>query len=317
MKRLLTTITLGAVSVAMLAGCASNSSDGDTGGSAPSTFRALIEKNPHDAIDEAGVKLPPSLDTACNAVAAKHASLANKTYKVAVSGDSPPLAYKDELNPDRLLGYHPAMAEVTLTCLGLDFDYAFFDFAALAPAMEAGRADIQWRPIFASPERAKIMDFAIYQQNYNDVMTRKGELEDITKFSDLCGKTVAVPGSSDVEQRFIKGEYDKYCEGTEKIGYLSFPNIAQQFQALENKKVDALIVSNAGSVGFSKIAETRFNDGTANYAGPSVMKGHDDVLDGIVDALLAVQDAGVQKDLLAAYDAPESLFHKAEIFAGK
>lgn len=314
MKRLLATMTTTAVSAALLVSCAAGGKPVLDDTEEGSAFRTLLANNPSDALEESGIELPAELDAACETVAAEHAALAGETYRVAVSGDSPPLAYKDELDPERLLGYHPAIAEATLACLGVDFEYVFFDFAGLAPAMEAGRADIQWRPIFASAERATIMDFAIYQQNYNDIMTRHDELENIKEFEDLCGKTVAVPAGGDVEKRFLDGEYDQFCEGVEKIGYLSFPNVAQEFQALENKKVDALLVSNAASVGFSEIAVTRFNDGTVNLAGPSVMKGNDDLLSGLLDALTAVQEAGVQQALLAAYDAPESLFREAEIF---
>lgn len=308
------TLRIAAVFVVLplgLAGCATAEPSG--GSPASDAFDALLESNPHNALSDSGVDVPSDFVAACGDLSESYKGLASKTYKVAVSGDSPPLAYKDELDPNKLLGYHPAMAELTLTCLGFNFEYVFFDFAGLGPAMEAGRADIQWRPIFYSEERAAIMDFALYQQNSNDVMTAPDEHEDFDGFEDLCGLKLAVPGSSDVEARFLEGYYDQFCEGKPKIEALTFPGIAQMFQALAAGQVDALITSNAGSVGFSEYATTRFNDGSINFAGPSVLKGQEELLQALFESLKVVQSHGLQTALLEAYDAPANLYLDAEL----
>ena len=289
------------------AGCGSSDS---ASGKDANSFDAVLKSNPNDA--SKGLAIPAGFKSKCDDLRAQNKDLRSKTYSVAVSGDSPPLAYKDETDPSKLLGFHPGMTELAMSCAGLNFKYAYYDFTGLVPALQNGRVDIQWRPIFFRPDIGKNTSWVIYQQNFDQVLTLK-DGPNWSGWGDVCGSTIALTLSAPIEKAFLDGEYDKYCKGKKPIETLSFPTVAAMFQALKAKKVDSVGVSNAAAAGFSDIATPRFDEKSRNnIAGAAVMQKNDALFKAIYQGVKAVQDEGLQKALLAKYKAPENLFRPIE-----
>ena len=66
-------------------------------------------------------------------------------------------------------------------------------FNGLIPALLAKQCDVIAAGLFYKPERAKVINFAIYSQNGQSIMVKKGNSAGITGLNDsLAGKSIAM-----------------------------------------------------------------------------------------------------------------------------
>jgi polar amino acid transport system substrate-binding protein len=161
MKRLVSWL-LSAVALAVAyAGCCASSS-------------ALAEGSVHPGCEPAKV-------------AEKFPAIAGKTLRVSIAPDTPPGRYRDPNNPDKILGYDPDLIEAVMGCLGVKYELITTEFSGLIQGIQAGQTDLIWSNLFYNHERAKVVDFVLYQRTGDAVLVRKGNPKKISGMQDLCG----------------------------------------------------------------------------------------------------------------------------------
>jgi len=190
--------------------------------------------------------------------------------QVAVSGDDPPFGYVDERGKNR--GFEIIFAKrLAQELLG---DSSKIEFIIVDPAkrfeiLASGKADIVLANFTHTPERAKVLDFALpYMKVSIGVLSPK--TAPIRDISELAGKKLIVSKGSVTEEYFLKN----YPE----IEVVSLEQVGELFKALKDGRGAALAEDNtvtfvqaqenAGfEVGISSI-------GSVEGIAPAVKKGN-------------------------------------------
>ncbi len=178
---------------------------------------------------------------ACTAVGEKYPALKGTTVNV---GSSPGLNYYnfvDEKDASKVIGLEPDLMAAVSKCVGFTVEYQKMDFNGLIPALSSKRIDVVTSGMYATPERAKQVNFVSYMKAAEAAVVRKGNPKKITGLDGMCGMTVAqVVGTVEVE---VAAEQDKKCkaEGKPAMKFLNFNNNTQLTSALSQGRADVFL----------------------------------------------------------------------------
>ncbi|MGZ7042699.1 MAG: transporter substrate-binding domain-containing protein, partial [Thermoanaerobaculia bacterium] len=123
-------------------------------------------------------------------------------------------------------------------------------FNGLIPALLAKQCDMIAAGLFYKPARAKVINFAIYSQNGQAIMVRKGNSVGIKGLDDsLAGKKIGmVAGYTTIPA--IEAACKKVAShGKAACSVVQFATSTDIDQALKQSKVDA-VVDSATSIGY-------------------------------------------------------------------
>lgn len=290
--------SIGASLLTLLAACTGNTPSGTASGDG-----FIPEGNPVGGLGAKEITIPTQMKEQCRDLREKYSPLASEEYVLATEPSKPPNAYIEPAEPEVLKGFQPAMAEAAMGCLGFSFKFEFFSFDALIPALETGRADVQWRTIFHTPNRAKVMDYVTYYVSNDVALVQRGDGTGVTDVQDLCGRTVAVIVAS-YQDEVLRKDGPAICEGQgEAIDIQTYPSIVDVAEALKRGRVDIAALDEPSAARYTKDwAEVAFTFSNSPHAGPSVLNGRDDLLNAIYDAVKIMYEAGLQKRIFSAYN---------------
>jgi len=94
----------------------------------------------------------------------------------------------------------------------------------LIPALQASQIDLVWSSLLYTPERAKVVDFVVYQKAGTGALVKKGNPQGIHALDDVCGKRASgVLGT--VEEAAFRDQSPK-CQAAGKptIDISTYPN---------------------------------------------------------------------------------------------
>lgn len=261
------------------AGCASNP---------PATTTDAGPRSDQGVVDTAA--------GACKDVGAKYPSLKGKKLNI---GSSPGLNYYDfvdEKDPSKVIGLEPDLIGAVAKCVGFDFAYQKQSFDGLVPAIASGRIDLITSGMYATPERAKQVNFVTYMKAAEAAVVQAGNPKKITSLETMCGATVAqVVGTVEVE---LAAGQNKKCTAAGKpaMKFINFTNNNQLTSALTGKRADVFL-TDAGVAaylakqfqgklekGFDIVSDFRFGIG--------VNKAQEDLFKAIHESLTAMEAAG-------------------------
>ena len=77
-------------------------------------------------------------------VAQKYPSLAGKTIRIGVDPESPPYAFRDSKDFNRIIGADADMARAVFACAGVKTEFFTAGWPGLLPALRAGQIDVMW-----------------------------------------------------------------------------------------------------------------------------------------------------------------------------
>ena len=250
--------------VALIGGCASSPADSADGGSAA--------KNP-----------------ACAALGKKYPGLAGKSLSVGIAPAPANYSATDPKDPENVIGIEPDLLKAAGDCLGFDVSYTKLDFGGLIPALQSGRIDLVAAGMYASAERAKLVNFAQYMKAGEASLVKAGNPKGLTSLDKVCDVTAAeVVGTV---ENAILDKQNAECAKTGKgpITPLQFPSNDRAYSALTQGRADILL-TDAGvasylaaktpdqvAVGFSLPTDFVFGFG--------VSKKNTELLNGLTDSL--------------------------------
>src|SRR5580698_2269158 len=78
-------------------------------------------------------------------VAQKYPSLAGKTIKIGVDPESPPYAFRDSKDFNKIIGADADMARAVFDCAGVKTEFFTAGWPGLLPALRAGPIDVTFR----------------------------------------------------------------------------------------------------------------------------------------------------------------------------
>lgn len=257
---------------------------------------------------------------ACEALSAKYPAFQGKTLVDAINPHTPGYEALDPQDPGRYVGFDIDLAEALGRCLGFKVTYTSVAFAALLPTLQSGQADFVISDIYATEERAKAAVFITYSKVFDGVLVLKDNPRHITGIDQsMCGATAAentgfveVPlvqnlgepckkagkpepmlqlynGNSDCVQAILAGRADTYVNDVNTVD--------QAVKAYPDKLSKAVAVTLPYSVAIA------------------LPKGKPEMRDAFMAALAALQQAGLEKTLLAKWSLDDGAVEEPRIVA--
>lgn len=251
----------------------------------------------------------PALPTECAALQAKYPQFGGKTLVNAINPHTPGYETIDPKDPSKYIGFDIDLGEAIGACLGFKLSYKPVTFAALLTTLQAGQADIVISDIYATEERAKAADFITYSKVFDGVLVAKGNPKKITGINtSLCG-AIAAENTGYVEVPLIQALAPQ-CKaiGKPEPEIQLYDNNQNCIQAILAGRADTYVndvntVDNAVKAYPDKLEKAVAV--TIPYSvGIAVPKGKTDFRDAVVAALVAIQKAGIQTELLKKNGLP-------------
>lgn len=265
LKKLVSTVTIAALTGALLAGCGSTKSEtSSNGGSKDAGYRTL------DEIKESG------------------------EINIGVFSDKSPFGYVDE-NGD-YAGYDVYFAERLGKDLGVKINYVSTEAANRIEYLQTGKVDIILANFTVTEERAQEVDFALPYMNValgvvspdNAVVTSLDDIgadDQVIVISGTTAETYLTKNYPDIKLQ----KYDAYAEAK-----TAFENGNGVAWANDNTEVIAFANENPGyTVGIPSL-------GDADTIAPAVTKGNDTLLNWINDE---IESLGNENFFHADYEA--------------
>jgi len=165
--------------------------------------------------------------------------IADGKIKCGIMLDVPPVGMRD--NDNNPIGYDVEYCKDMAAALGVEAVIVETPAPDRIPAILSGRVDIEIASATNSLERAKSVAFSIPYQIWDVGVAVAADDSTITTYEDLKGKSVGTVRGTTGEVAFLK-DLEKWGSGTSHISYGSN---AEQFLALSQGKVDAIVESTA------------------------------------------------------------------------
>jgi polar amino acid transport system substrate-binding protein len=236
----------------------------------------------------------------------KYPGLAGKTITVAMPADSKPVAYRDPANLDNLIGFAADYARGVFFCLGAPYKIMVAPLSGGLAAASSGQADMVWSTIYYTPERAKALDFVLYQKAASGGVVPKGNPKHLSSFDDLCGhSTVAQIGS--LEALKLQ-DANKACldKGKAAVDIITAPDRASGLRLLDSGRADLYLgIGLKGA--YPDNLTLSFIYTSDIRAGIGLTKGSAELERAVVDAITALQASGFERKLYDTYDIDPSL----------
>jgi len=187
----------------------------------------------------------PSFDKAAPLHSALPKDLQDKkSITIASNVEYPPFEFYDTDNKT-VLGIDREIADGLEKQLGIDIEFENIAFDAIIPGLVSGRYEMAMSAMTDNKERQKEVDFVDYFAAGAGVLAHEADAEKYATLEDMCGTTVGiVKGTTEVAQA---EEQSKKCEavGDDKIESIVFPGQNQVILALQNDRVDAVLMDSA------------------------------------------------------------------------
>jgi polar amino acid transport system substrate-binding protein len=237
---------------------------------------------------------------------AKYPEVAGKTLDVAVSPLSPPYIYTSASNPNKIIGFEADLMADWAKCLGVSWKWQVYQaFGDMVPAVQSGRDDVIQSSIFATPARAKQVNFVVYMKSFTGSIVAKGNPQHLTSLSDICGKRVAeVVGG--VEVAIAQAQSAKCTKEGKPAVKLSLyqDNATAEQQVLDGRSdiwmVDAGLASVLVKKSPTKV-QTAYSVDSGLKIGTAINKSQTQLEAAVDAALTHLQSDGIIKTLLAKW----------------
>ncbi|MGF6596699.1 polar amino acid transport system substrate-binding protein [Paraburkholderia sp. GAS448] len=244
-------------------------------------------------------------------VAQKYPSLAGKTIKIGVDPESPPYAFRDSKDFNKIIGADADMARAVFACAGVKTEFFPAGWSGLLPALRAGQIDVMWDLLYYTPERAKETSFVTYMQAGTGGLVAAGNPKKIDDISKLCGLTVTA-GVGTVELTMEQTQAAK-CKAEKKPDVTIMPSadMASGARLVASHRADVFMTDLALVDGLAKQGPQLYMRGfmvkSGNSIGVGVKKGNTDVIAAVSDGLKIMQANQTQKKTFLQYNVDPSL----------
>jgi polar amino acid transport system substrate-binding protein len=267
------------------------------------------QERTNSAAPKANQQVVDQAASACSSIASKYPSLKGKTINVGSSPGQNYYDFVDEADPSKVIGLEPDLVNAIGKCAGFTVNYQKIDFDGLIPALSANRIDLITSGMYATPERAKQVNFVSYMKAAEAAVVRKGNPKGITGLDKLCGTTVAqVAGTVEVA---IAAKENTKCTAAGKpaIKFLNFTDNNGLTQALSGGRADVFL-TDAGVAAylakqFASSLEKGFDIVSDFKFGIGVSKSNADLLGAFNDGLKALYDKGELKTVATKWGFSE------------
>ena len=255
---------------------------------------------------------------ACQQLQAKYPQFKGKTFVNAVNPYTPGYEALDPSDPSKYVGFDIDLGEAIAGCLGFNLTYKPVTFAALLTTLASGQADIVISDIYATQERAKAADFITYSKVFDGVLVAKGNPKKITGINtSMCGDAAA-ENTGYVEVPLITNLAPACkAEGKGDPSIQLYDNNANCIQAILAERADTY-VNDVNTVDQAvKAYPDKLEKATAvtlpYSVGIAVPKDKPEFRDAVMAALVEIQKAGIESDLLKKWSLDQGFLEAPKL----
>ncbi|WP_448321672.1 ABC transporter substrate-binding protein [Streptomyces sp. CO7] len=246
------------------------------------------------------------------------------TVRVATDVPYPPFEMFVEEGSTQITGIDYDLGQALGARLGVTFRFEPQKFDGILPAVQAGKFDLVMSAMTDKKARQKSVDFVDYLNAGPGWLVEKGNPEDITVVTDVCGKPVGVQAGTN-HQKLLQ-DRQKLCraKGLPPIRILAFSKDSEAQLALRSGKVvadyldevTAAYVATEADDGkaFSTVTGRRaVGEYSASPMGIGVSKDRPGLKEAVQAALQSLMDDGSYREILTKYQVPNIGIPKATV----
>ena len=236
---------------------------------------------------------------------------------VATTAYTPPIVFMGPDNAE-IIGLDADIMNAFSTMFGVRFVMTdLTNFAALIPALKAGRFDMSISGMGGTVEREKELDMIPYMYDGKTIMVQQGNPLGIASMQDLCGRRVAV-GVGTAQEALVQ-KVSAAC--ATPIDLLSIPKQPEVLIAVRTGRADATVGGYAtavyttkhqiqNGVGLEAIPEVRQDVG---YNTIALAKNSDQLRDALMAGLQSLIDSGAYAQMLDKWDLGQLAIPSAKL----
>ena len=259
---------------------------------------------------------------ACQALQAKYPQFKGKTLVNAINPHTPGYEALDPSDPSKYVGFDIDLGETIGGCLGFSVTYKSVAFASLMTTLASGQADIVISDIYATEERAKAGDFITYSKVFDGVLVAKDNPKKISGINtSMCGATAA-ENTGYVEVPLIQNLAAECTKDGKAVPEMQlYDNNANCIQAILAGRADTY-VNDVNTVDQAvKAYPDKLEKATAvtlpYSVGIAVPRDKPEFRDAVLAALVAIQKAGIEADLLKKWSLDSGFLEEPKILSVK
>ena len=240
----------------------------------------------------------------CKALRVKYPTLVGKTLTAGLGGYTAGFEAPSAEDPAKIVGLDPDLFEYMGACLGYTHIFQNTAFSVLLTSITSGRVDIG-PSLYVTPPRLKQVAFISSFAVIDGSVVAKGNPKKLTSMDSLCGATVAAAAGTYEAVSLVPPASDA-CEkaGKPKIGMLLLQNTDNSIQAVQSGRADIYLTADSDAQALAKGAiglDTAFTIDLPILNGFPIDKANTVLIGATLDAMTAIQAAGIEKALLQTW----------------
>jgi polar amino acid transport system substrate-binding protein len=239
--------------------------------------------------------------TACHSLRSKYPALVGKALVVGLGGYTAGFEAPSTDDPSKIVGLDPDLFDYMGACLGFTHSFQNGSFNVLITSITSGRADIGPN-LYVTPPRLKKVAFVSSFAVIDGSVVAKGNPKKLTSIQSLCGATVAAAAGTYEAVSLIPPASDACVKaGKPKINILLLQATDNSVLAVQSGRADIYLTAESDADALAKGAsglETAFVVDLPILNGFPIAKPNTTLQNAVLDAMTAIQAAGIEKSLL-------------------
>jgi polar amino acid transport system substrate-binding protein len=241
---------------------------------------------------------------ACHSLRTKYPSLVGKALVVALGGYTAGFEAPSADDPSKIVGLDPDLFDYMGACLGFTHSFQNGSFNVLITSITSGRADIGPN-LYVTPPRLTKVAFVSSFAVIDGSVVAKGNPKNLTSIESLCGATVAAAAGTYEAVSLIPPASDACVKaGKPKINILLLQATDNSVLAVQSGRADIYLTAESDAVALAKGTsglQTAFVVHLPILNGFPIAKSNTTLQNAVLDAVTAIQSAGVEKILLQTW----------------
>lgn len=238
---------------------------------------------------------------ACQSLRTKYPALVGKPLLVGLGGYTAGFEAPSANDPSKIVGLDPDLFDYMGACLGFKPSFQNGSFNVLITSITSGRVDIGPN-LYVTPPRLKQVAFVSSFAVVDGSVVARGNPKKLTSIQSLCGATVAAAAGTYEAVSLIPPASDACIKaGKPKINILLLQATDNSVLAVQSGRADIYLTAESDANALAKGApglQTAFTINLPILNGFPIAKTKTMLQNAVLDAMTAIQHAGIEKVLL-------------------
>ena len=238
---------------------------------------------------------------ACQGLRIKYPGFSGKSLIVGLGGYTAGFEAPSANDPSKIVGLDPDLFDYMGACLGFTHSFQNGSFNVLITSITSGRVDIGPN-LYVTPPRLEKVAFVSSFAVIDGSVVAKGNPKKLVSIQSLCGATVAAAAGTYEAVSLIPPASDACAKaGKPQINILLLQATDNSVLAVQSGRADIYLTAQSDANALAKGTpglETSFTINLPILNGFPIAKPKTTLQNAVLDAMTAIQAAGIEKPLL-------------------